>query len=318
MNDARSELYVEVKGHGPPVVLLHGWGLNVRVWDSLIPELTRDFQVIGIDLPGHGRSPWSENARGLRSQVQAVRKALQGVLSGNPHSTDAHSTASARDANGSFASASQPSNAAAEPKAYSLLGWSLGGQVALELAASEAQVEKLVLIGTTPRFVASPDWPYGMAPEVLNRFAAQLATAYRQTVRDFLELQVRGSVQATAVLAELERALFAHGEAVPDALAAGLDLLAETDLRSRLADVRQLALVIAGQYDRVTPPAASRALAEALPCAKYFELRRAGHAPFLSHAAKLASEIRSFLTRPRTNGTCDELRVLRATESPNS
>ncbi len=42
-------------------------------------------------------------------------------------------------------------------------------------------------------------------------------------------------------------------------------------------------LVIAGQYDRVTMPAASHALADSLPDARYVEIRRAAHAPFLSH-----------------------------------
>jgi pimeloyl-[acyl-carrier protein] methyl ester esterase len=54
-------------------------------------------------------------------------------------------------------------------------------------------------------------------------------------------------------------------------------------------------LVIAGQYDRVTLPAASRALAEALPDARYVEIRRAAHAPFLSHTTEFAALVTKFL-----------------------
>ena len=42
-------------------------------------------------------------------------------------------------------------------------------------------------------------------------------------------------------------------------------------------------------------PAASHALAEALPDARYVEIRRADHAPFLSHTAEFAALVTSFL-----------------------
>src|SRR6202008_1603537 len=84
---------------------------------------------------------------------------------------------------------------------YSLLGWSLGGQIALDLtAAMPAQVDRLVLVATTPRFTEADDWPNGMKATVINKMAMQLRQNYRQTVRDFLELQVRGSTDGTNVL----------------------------------------------------------------------------------------------------------------------
>ncbi len=70
--------------------------------------------------------------------------------------------------------------------------------------------------------------------------------------------------------------MFAHGEAHPKALVTGLTTLENSDLRPMLSLVRAPTLVIAGQYDRVTLPAASRALSEALPDARYVEIRRAG------------------------------------------
>ena len=38
------------------MVLLHGWSLNLRVWDGLVRLLAPHFRVITIDLPGHGHS----------------------------------------------------------------------------------------------------------------------------------------------------------------------------------------------------------------------------------------------------------------------
>lgn len=254
-------MHVEVSGRGPAFLLLHGWGLNLRVFDPLTASLP-GFRHVRVDLPGHGKSPWDPRAADLEATARLV-----------------HETASAH------------------AESCCVLGWSLGGQIALELAAATAPafVERLVLVGATPKFSASDDWPHGMASETLARFDAALERDWRGTVRDFLELQVRGSAHAERVLRELNDALVAHGEAQGEALAAGLDALRRTDLRDRLRGVRQPTLVVAGQYDRITHPSAARTLAEQLPNARYVELRRAGHAPFLSHTSQLADLLREFL-----------------------
>jgi pimeloyl-[acyl-carrier protein] methyl ester esterase len=272
-----SRLYTEVRGSGPTLVLLHGWGLNVRVWDGLVAALCDRFRIITVDLPGHGRSGWLPDRSSLAQQAEQVHETVVTI--------------------------------AAE---YFLLGWSLGGQIALQLAAGQktagarqppvaAPVRRLVLIATTPRLIAGPDWPHGAPPERLAAQATGLRTDYRRTVSDFLELQVRGSAGGAEALAQLNAALFAHGSGEATlgprlaALARGLDLLHDTDLRPLLADVVVPTLVIAGQYDRVTMPAASHALADSLPDARYVEMRRAAHAPFLSHLPELSSLVADFL-----------------------
>jgi len=249
------ELYVEINGSGPDLVLLHGWGLNVRVWDGLVEELRSRFRVIAVDLPGHGRSAWSAGQGTPAEQAWLIHSTLASVSN-----------------------------------RYSLLGWSLGGQIALDLAAAmPGQIDRLVLVAATPRFAQSPDWPYGMQPAVITKLATQLRQDYRRTVSDFLELQVRGSIEGSSVLEQLRHALFVHGEAQLVALEAGLNTLGTSDLRPTLPHVRAPTLVISGQNDRITPPAASRVLARALPDARYVEMRRAAHAPFLSHRSEFAT-----------------------------
>ena len=44
-------------GSGPPIVLLHGIGLDRAVWDPVVPHLAREREVIAVDLPGFGASP---------------------------------------------------------------------------------------------------------------------------------------------------------------------------------------------------------------------------------------------------------------------
>jgi pimeloyl-[acyl-carrier protein] methyl ester esterase len=260
------ELYIEVKGSGPDLVLLHGWGLNIRVWDGLVQELGDRFRMIAVDLPGHGRSAWGAGGGTPAEQAWLIHTTLASVSN-----------------------------------RYSLLGWSLGGQIALDLAAAmPGQIDKLVLVAATPRFAQSPDWPDGMRPAVITNLATQLRQNYRQTVRDFLELQVRGSIEGSSVLEQLRHALFVHGEAQPEALEAGLNTLATSDLRPTLPHVKVPTLVIAGQHDRITAPAASHVLAQALPDARYVEMRRAAHAPFLSHRKEFAALVDKFLRAKAT------------------
>ena len=49
-------LHIEVVGHGPPLVLVHGWGLHGGVFAPLVERLSGEFQLHLVDLPGHGHS----------------------------------------------------------------------------------------------------------------------------------------------------------------------------------------------------------------------------------------------------------------------
>jgi hypothetical protein len=134
-----------------------------------------------------------------------------------------------------------------------------------------------------------------MKVDAITKMAVQLRGDYQKTVRDFLDLQVRGSVEGASVIEQLRNALSVHGQAKPEALESGLTTLATSDLRPTLPHVRTRTLVIAGQNDRITVPGASRVLATALPNARFVEIRRAAHTPFLSHRKEFTAELERFL-----------------------
>jgi pimeloyl-[acyl-carrier protein] methyl ester esterase len=244
-------------------VLLHGWSLNLRVWDGLVRLLAPRFRVIAIDLPGHGRSDWDPRASTPAAHAWRVHETLAPI-------TDR----------------------------YTLLGWSLGGQLALDLAAAlPAGVERLVLIATTPKFLKSPTWRCGTPRPLLARLVHRLHSESERAVSDFLALLASGSAPGTAarVLSKLREALRTHGAARPEALTAGLARLRDGDLRATLPKVRVPALVVAGQRDRIIRATAVRALAHALPDAHYVEVAGAAHAPFLSHPLQFARQLSGFL-----------------------
>ena len=85
-----------------------------------------------------------------------------------------------------------------------VVGWSLGGQVALQWAlARPDRVRRLVLVATTPSFVTRDGWRSALAAETLARFGDELGVAYRLTLLRFLTLQMRGSDDGRRTLAQL-------------------------------------------------------------------------------------------------------------------
>jgi pimeloyl-ACP methyl ester carboxylesterase len=51
------DLYHEVRGTGEPLLLIHGTGSSLRIWDPLVERLAARMSVIAVDLPGFGASP---------------------------------------------------------------------------------------------------------------------------------------------------------------------------------------------------------------------------------------------------------------------
>ncbi|QKT03296.1 pimeloyl-ACP methyl ester esterase BioH [Ectothiorhodospiraceae bacterium 2226] len=242
-----------------PLVLLHGWGMHpgfLAPLGATLPERA----VAALALPGHGPRA-----------AEPVQDGAGAALLSNW----------AQDA------------AAQAPRGADWLGWSLGGMVALAVAAAAPDaVRRLVLVASNPRFVSADDWPHAVAPAVLEAFAAELAQDHRATLLRFLALQARG---ARADVRDLRVALDAAPTPAPGALRAGLSILRGADLRGLLPRVRQPVLLIGGERDTLAPPAALEAVAAALPDARLRLLRGAGHAPFVSNPEQVSAWIREFL-----------------------
>lgn len=254
-------LHVEVRGAGAPLLLIHGWGMHGGMWDEVAEILAQDFRVLAVDLPGHGRSSKSEPAPS--SALDAIVDALSTHFD--------------------------------EP--LLVCGWSLGGQVALRWAEREPEkIRRLALVASTPCFVGRDGWECAMAAETLAQFAAALQQDYAMTLRRFLALQVRGSANERELLARLRESLFSRGEPDMEALRIGLEILRDCDLRESLSQIAQPTLVIAGERDTLTPPQASRYVAEHLPCARLEVIEGAAHAPFLSHPERFVGSLKRFLS----------------------
>lgn len=249
-------MQISVRGHGPALVMLHGWAMHGGVFEPLCAQLEASFTLHVVDLPGHGSSAHS-----------AIPLTLDAV---------------AREV------------AARTPPAI-WLGWSLGGLVALHAAQSlPASVHGLAMLCASPRFVRYEAWPHGMDAIVLTGFANNLARDYRATIDRFLLLEAQGSDHVRDDLRVLREQVFAVASPNPKRLVEGLGLLQESDLRAGLPTLAMPSLWLAGRRDRLVWPAAMRAAADLAPNSRFVPFEHSGHAPFLSHAPDVASALLEF------------------------
>jgi len=256
--EVRLSLYRESTGAGTDVALLHGWGLHGGVFAALASALASRHRVHVLDLPGHGRSPWAKGAADLEGLARIVAEHL--------------------------------------PAECALLGWSLGGMVAVRLATLfPGRFPRLVLVATSPLGSRRRDWPHGLDEPTLAGLARRLGRDWLATIQDFVALEVRGEENPLATLRTLKRELTTHGAPSTAALEAGLAILRGTDLRPELSRVRARTLVIGGEYDRLAPPAAVAALAAGIGGARLESIARAAHAPFLSHRERVEALLNEWL-----------------------
>ena len=256
-------LHVRIAGHGPPLVLIHGWGLHGGVFAPLVDRLQAHFEMHLVDLPGHGHSRGSETPLTLEACTAEI-------LGSTPHAP--------------------------------WLAWSLGGLFALHAASRSSQVRALIMIAATPCFVRGDDWTHAVESSVFEQFRIDLQQDVHGTLQRFLALHAIGSEHARAELRSLRQDLYARGEPLTRALQEGLELLQDSDLRSVLPALSVPSLWISGHRDRLVPPAAMQAAATMTPGSHHVGIAAGGHAPFLRYADQVASEIRSFLVSPALGG----------------
>lgn len=183
---------------------------------------------------------------------------------------------------------------AAPPRCH-VIGWSLGGQVALAWARSAPQqVVRIALIATTPCFTQRANWSHAVTAEALAGFSKGLTAGRAGTLRRFMSLQAQGDEKAGQVARLLRAAHAARNGPALETLAGGLRILIESDLRDALGSIRQSVLVVHGDRDNLAPLAAGEYLSRQLLNARLLVLRGAAHAPFLSKPEATSAALREF------------------------
>jgi class 3 adenylate cyclase len=167
---------------------------------------------------------------------------------------------------------------AAGSERATIVGLSEGGPAALLFAASHPQrVSGLALVGSYARLSRAPDNPAGVPAEELRGFVERVVAEWGGPTA--LSLWFGAEAADDPALAEWWARLLRAGTS-PGGARGLMRLYEELDARPALSSISAPTLVVHGRDDRLFPAALGRAVADAIPGARYLEL--AGpHLPFV-------------------------------------
>lgn len=253
-------------GSGPPLLLIHGLFDSLKTWKRLIPNLSGQYKLYAIDLPGFGNSPlpkeWRESISGLVNAVLAFldQKHLERV---------------------------------------SLLGNSMGGGIALALSERQPErVDQIVLLNpyglpSVPLAVKSARRPLigALLPYFLrNATIKQCArgifsrSLYNQDLLS--EQMIEALVQPFSCLRK-RKDLFRFLRAISPGEIDSID--------SKLSEIEQRVLILWGQKDGWLSKEHWMHLESRLPNSKTIQIPACGHLPQLEKPKEVAAQIISFL-----------------------
>jgi pimeloyl-ACP methyl ester carboxylesterase len=256
------ELYSEVAGEGPEIVLLHEGICDSRMWDPQWRSWTGSHRLLRFDFRGYGRSPVSTDA------YSSARDALELM-----------------DRNG-FEQAA-------------VVGVSLGGRVALELGlAAPERVSALVLVGSG---LPGHDWSEEMqaswkAEETALR-AGDLDRAVELSLRTWVAGPRRSledvDPSVRQRVAEMQRR--AYELWLPVADEEDPEELLVDDVAGRLGEVEAPALVLVGEEDQPDMHAIADRLAAEIPGARRATIADTAHVPSMERPEEFDRLVLGFL-----------------------
>lgn len=170
-----------------------------------------------------------------------------------------------------------------------IVGQSMGGVIAIQIAlGARERVRSLTLLCSLAR--GRNVFPVSRA--MLWRWLRTRVGTRHQRREALLELVMPESALAAAdhvALAQELAPLFGH-DLADHAPVSGRQLwaLVRYDATARLGELAALpALVVSASHDRIAPPRAGRAMADAIPGARFVEIADASHAAAIQHAAQI-------------------------------
>jgi len=266
--------FYEDSGDGPPVVLVHGYGADLRLWDAQVPALVEaGFRVIRPDVRGHGRSLIPPDGYTYENYSADLRDLLDRLNIERP-ATESLSLESAH-----------------------VVGLSMGGGIALQFALDHPQrVLSLTLVDS-----ALPGFTYGQ--QAADRIEALVEAVRTEGPRAALEnvyLQhpffdgVRRDPQqfetVRKIMLGFQAADMREGGRPPDY---------RPDLAVRLPEVTAPTLVIVGEHDIPDFRLIADVLAENIPHARLTVIPDCWHLPPVEKPSEFNDLLISFLRDSR-------------------
>ncbi len=252
---------VQVFGKGRPVVMVHGFGCDQKMWDRLRPSLTDDLQVIQYDLTGMGDSDY------LGYDTDKY-----GRLDG--HADDLIEILEALDLEGVVA-----------------VGHSVSA-IIVGLAAIKRPecFSALAMIGPSPCYLNKPDYKGGFSKEDIEGLLEAMEDNY-QGWADQLATMVAGPEHEQTH--DYLETRFCRNDPEISKHFARVTFLA--DNRGDLPRIKTPTLIIQNKKDAIANPDVGEYVQSLIPDSSLVMLDGAGHAPHMTDPGTVAGAIREFL-----------------------
>lgn len=243
-------------GSGKPLVLIHGFPLDWRIFEQQVPELSKKSRVIAPDLPGFGQSK-SAKPFSIASLADHVHKLLKSLN--------------------------------ALPCA--LGGLSMGGYIALAFAKKYPKdLSALILMDTR----AEGDAPEGKAARdkmiELIRKEGSKAIADQMLPKMFTEQTIKSNPDAVKKIRDIME--HCPPKTIEHALVALRD---REDYSGILSSITAPTLIIVGEQDAITPPKMAQTLHEKIANSKLVQIAGAGHVSTMETPAEVTNAMAAFL-----------------------
>lgn len=256
------QVYYEDNGSGDrAIILIHGWGMSLRLWDYTLPALVQaGYRVIALDHRGCGSSDKDFADMSISAIADDV-VALAGHL---------------------------------ELNNVALNGWSLGGAVAVEAAAAlESRCSALILTcAATPCYLQKADFPHGGTEEAMSETLEAMSADRVNFLRALSE-----GVCAKEVSEHMVQWMWGSFLDASPMAAQSLAQLGPLDQRSTLAGLSMPALSFVGSLDAVVDPAVCRSVGDYHTNTQTIEFEHAGHAPFIEESVAYNQSLVEFLNK---------------------
>jgi non-heme chloroperoxidase len=269
VTDDGETIHVAVSGSGPPLILLHEWASNHRVWNPIVNELDSQFTIYRWDARGHGNHP---AAGADQPTVARMAKDLAGLIE---HFGLRRSI---------------------------VVGHSMGVLVAWEYLATFGcgRVDGLGVIDQSPRLVTNGDWSLGIYYDWPAERDARFVADMR---KDFVEAVVRlvGCGRNARARERLQspsdglwrlRAYMASVE--PELLIPIWQSLTAADYRPVLPRIDVPALLVYGSESNFYGVETGEYVQRAMPNATLLVFEGADHSPHLAEPKRFAAELAGF------------------------
>ena len=257
--------HVQIMGKGPSLLMIHGTGAATHSWRGLAPLISAGFQVIALDLPGHGFTDAPPAEAYALPQMAGALTALLAELNVKPDYVVGHSA-----------------------------GAAIAIRMTLDGAIAPHKI--LSLNGALRPFpgVAAVAFPALAKILFLNPFAAPLL-AWRASSPRAVDRLISGT---GSVLDAEGIELYSRLLRTERHVGAAAGMMANWDLAPLQRDLPALApplILVAADRDKAVPPRDARAVQKTLPSAKIIPFKDYGHLAHEEAPAGIAAIIRQEL-----------------------